>query len=70
MTTSEAVRVYDQFRIALQSLDPEQEMTARNALIQAHALTWHEGIHIASAIAAFRIIFRKLDDWALQNPSN
>ena len=67
MTTSEAVRVYDRFRTALQSLDPQEEVTARNALIQAHALTSHEGIHIASAIAAFRIIFRKLDDWALQN---
>ena len=70
MTTSEAVRVYDQFRIALQSLDPQREVTARNALIQADALTSHEAIHIASAIAAFRIIFRKLDDWALRNLSN
>lgn len=70
MTMSEAVRVYDQFRTALQSLDPQQEVTARNALIQAHALTSHEGAHIASAIATVRLIFQKLDDWALQNRSN
>ena len=70
MTTSEAVRVYDQFRIALQSVDPEQEVTARNTLMEAHALTSHECMHIASAIAAFRIIFRRLDDWALRNPAS
>ena len=51
MTTGEAVRVYNQFRTALQSLDPEQEVTARNALMEAHALTSHECMHIASAIA-------------------
>ena len=60
MTTSEAVRVYDQFRVALQSLDPEQEVAARNALMEAHAVISHECVHIASASPLFELSFESL----------
>lgn len=38
--------VYDGLRKAIEELDVREEEHARNALVQAHAISWKEGIEI------------------------
>ncbi len=63
-------KVYDGLRNALAALNPVEEVPARNALIKAHAISWNEGMEISSDLAAFRSIFKKIEDWERRQPSN
>ncbi len=59
--------VYDALCDAVKNLDMVGEVRARNELIQRHVISWNQGMEIASAIAALRMLAQKLDEL---RPSN
>jgi hypothetical protein len=59
--TIEAVRHLDDLRKAIKDLNPNEEVLARNALIDARMVSQSEALQIGRACSALRAVFKKLD---------
>ena len=59
--TIEATRHLHVLREAIKGLNPNDEMLARNALIDARMVSQSEALQIGRACSALRAVFKKLD---------